>query len=331
MRGKFIGMILAGQAAAFGQAANTLTAEEQAQGFSLLFDGTMASVRSNFVAYQKNGTNVTTLPANIEAPAGKDYFWDNNATQDIRTAKMYGDFELKFDYRITDNAGLYYRANLLTNSIFENAVEYPIYNGTPVDGNWNAPGAAYDIFPPSLINYKAFATGEWNSIRVRLYKDSVYHWHNGALVLRYSLASEAFKAALVARKWANARCLAVEAASESDCDHSNPYRKTGYIGLQTGYPGSLYIRNLKVADYPFPPPVAVRAAPAPGAIAWSMAPGRLLRIAGAGPQSRYELRTTRGVLVASSAGPELAAPGPGLFLLSRVGAGGIRSALVAVP
>jgi Domain of Unknown Function (DUF1080) len=310
--------ILALQAAAFGQAVNTLTAEEKAQGFALLFDGTMQSVRDNFVAYQQNGANVTTLPANIEVPAGKDYFWDNNATQDIRTKTMYDDFELKFDYRISDNAGLYYRAALLTSMIYDNAVEYPIYNGTPVAGNWNAPGAAYDIYPPGLINYKKFETGEWNSIRVRLIKDSVYHWHNDALVLKYSMASSDFKKSLDAHKWANIPCLSVEAATLAQCDHSNPYRATGYIGLQTGYPGQLYVRNMKIAKYPFPT-VSALAKPVRAGIAWRPLPGFRIN-AGEGKPARYELRRTDGSFVASSASGELQAPGPGIYLLARVGA-----------
>jgi hypothetical protein len=242
------------------QTFNVLTPEEKSQGFALLFDGTMQSVRDNFVAYQKDGSSVTTLPANIEVPTGKEYFWDNGATQDIRSKNMYDDFELKFEYRISENAGLYYRANLLTGAIYENSIEYPIYDGTPVPGDWNAPGAAYDIYAPTLINYKKFATGEWNSIHVRLYKDSVYHWHNEVLVAKFSMLSSDFKARVVARKWANVPCIAVEAASQAQCDHNNPYRKTGYIGFQTGYPGNLYVRNLKVAKYPFPPPVSATAA-----------------------------------------------------------------------
>ncbi len=327
-----------GPGAAYGQAVNTLTVEEKAQGFALLFDGTMQSVRDNFVAYQKNGANVTTLPANIEAPAGKDYFWDNNATQDIRSIKQYADFELKFDYRISDNAGLYYRASLLTDAIYNNAVEYPIYDGTPVAGNWNAPGAAYDIYPPNLINYKHFATGEWNNIRVRLYKDSVYHWHNGALVLKYSLASEEFKASMVAHKWANAPCLSVEAATEAQCDHANPYRKTGYIGLQTAYPGQLYVRNIKVANYPFPPPVAVGAPVPKGAgmqpIVWVRSAGNRIHVGDAGGNAaanpaghsgensaRYELRTLDGGFIAATTAGELRAPRSGMYLLRRFQAG----------
>ncbi|GEM_PF-5471341 len=240
------------------QALNTLTPEEKSQGFVLMFDGTMQSVRDNFVAYQKDGTNVTTLPANIEVPASGEYFWDNNATQDIRSKKMYDDFELKFEYRISDNAGLYYRANLITASIYQNAIEYQLYDGTPEPGDWNAPAAAYDIYPPLVPNYKHFATNEWNSVRVRLYKDSVYHWHNDALEARFSMLSSDYKARLVAHKWANVPCIGVQAASESQCDHNNPYRTTGYIGLQTGYPGQLYVRNMKVAKYPFPPPTSLR-------------------------------------------------------------------------
>jgi hypothetical protein len=241
------------------QTFNTLTADETQQGFKLLFDGTMQSVRDNFVAYQKDGVSVTTLPANIEVPAGKEYFWDNGATQDIRSKALYDDFELKFDYRISDNAGLYYRANVLTGAIYENSIEYPLYDGTPVPGNWNAPAAAYDIYAPTAMNYKQFATGEWNTVRIRLFKDSVYHWHNGVEVVKFSLASADFKTRLVARKWANVPCIAVEAATVSACDHNNPYRKTGYIGFQTGYPGQLLIRNLKLAKYPFPPVVSVNA------------------------------------------------------------------------
>ncbi len=245
--------------ASFAQTNNTLTPDEVTQGYTLLFDGTMKSIRDNFVAYQQNGANVTTLPANIDVPAGKDYMLEAGATQDIRSIKMYDDFDLKFEYRITDNAGLNYRINLLTATMYQNAIEYPIYNGTPVPGDWNAPGAAYDIYAPSVNNYKSFSSGEWNSSRVRMFKDSVYHWHNDVLVVKFSMLSSDYKARVVARKWANVPCIAVEAATLAECDHNNPYRKTGYIGFQTGYPGNFYVRNLKIAKYPFPVVTSVNA------------------------------------------------------------------------
>lgn len=246
-----------------GQAQNTLSEEEKGQGFKLLFDGTMQSVRDNFVAYQKDGSTITTLPANIQAAADGAHFFDNGATQDIRTKVMFDDFELRADYRVSDNAGIFYRAALLTGSIFENAIEYPLYNGTPDAGNWNAPGAAYDIYPPSVNNYKSYGTGEWNTVRIRLFKDSAYHWHNGIQVVKYSFLSSDYLSRKVARKWANVPCVAVEAASQNLCDHGNPYRKTGFIGFQTGYPGQLYLRNLKIAKYPFTIPVKIGESPSP--------------------------------------------------------------------
>lgn len=329
------GLVLLVAGGACAQAPNTLTQEEKGQGFKLLFDGTMQSVRDNFVTYQKDGATVTTLPANIQAAASGEYFFDNNATQDIRTKLMYDDFELRLDYRISDNAGLFYRTALLTSSIFENAIEYPLYNGTPVPGDWNAPGAAYDIYPPTVNNYKAFGTGEWNSIRVRLHKDSAYHWHNGVQVVKFSFLSSDYLTRKVARKWANAPCVAVEAASQSLCDHGNPYRKTGYIGFQTGYPGQLYLRNLRVAKYPFQEATRLERNPSSGAKPSRLfaAPARgkggggiLVRV-GAGAAWRLGLHRADGSRIRQSRGEgeartlELPAPTPGRYFIRFVSAG----------
>lgn len=325
--------------AAFGQAHNTLTDEEKGQGFKLLFDGTMQSVRDNFVAYQKDGVNVTTLPANIETAANGEYIRDNGATQDIRTKAMYDDFELRLDYRISDNAGLFYRSALLTGSIFENSIEYPLYDGTPVPGDWNAPGAAYDIYAPSVNNYKKFGTGEWNSIRVRLYKDSAYHWHNGVQVVRFSFLSSDYLSRKVARKWANVPCVAVEAASQSQCDHGNPYRKTGYIGFQTGYPGQLYLRNLRLAKYPFQVATAARAeAAGPGRFSARLASGGTLEArVGEGKPFALALHDADGTLLQRVSGEgsarrfEFRAPAPGLYFLRLTSGEARESRLVAVP
>lgn len=304
---------------------NTLTPEEVGQGFKLLFDGTMQSVRDNFVAYQKDGANVTTLPANIQAAAGGEYFFDNNATQDIRTKAQYDDFELRFDYRVSDNAGLYYRANVLTGAIFENSIEYPLYDGTPVQGDWNAPGAAYDIYAPTVNNYKSFGSGQWNAARIRLFKDSVYHWHNQVQVVKFSFLSSDYQTRKVARKWANAPCLAVEAASAAQCDHGNPYRKSGYIGFQTGYPGQLYVRNLRLAKYPFPPPTRLHGSHPPAGLSrLSAAPARgrglAIRVS-AGMPFRILVHRTDGSLVSRFEGRgeaqtlDFRAPEPGLYFL----------------
>jgi hypothetical protein len=243
--------ILMAYGLAMSQANNTLTQLEKDQGFQLLFDGTLQSVRNNFVAYQQNGTSVTTLPANIAVAPDSSYFVDNNATQDIRSKAMYADFELKVDYRISDNAGIFYRANLLTGAIFENTIEYPLYNGTPTPDDMNAPGAAYDIYPPMVKNYKNFATGAWNTVRIRVFKDSVYHWHNDVMSVKFKMQTDDYNQRLSVSKWKDMPCFAVEAATQSQCAHSNPYRTTGYIGFQTAYPGQLYLRNLKIAKYPF--------------------------------------------------------------------------------
>jgi hypothetical protein len=97
------------------------------------------------------------------------------------------------------------------------------------DGNRQA-GSLYDLIPAKPQNAKA--AGEWNQIKITVYKGTVVHWMNGENVLEYHLWTEDWKSMCANSKFADFPNF-VNTAEE------------GYIGLQD-HGDDVWFRNIKI-------------------------------------------------------------------------------------
>jgi hypothetical protein len=227
-----------------GQTFNVLSAEEKAENFQLLFDGTRAGFQQHFVNYIKNDPNTTTLSSEWALDPATQSIGTKIRTEDIRSRRKFRDFELRLDYRCSGNEGIFYRSLLNTDRAWSTGIEVAIDNNTISD--FNAPGAAYDLYPPKPNAYQLFNTGKWNSFRLRVIGDSVEHWMNGTQVVGFKLHSPGFWIAYARSKWDADKSVTFKIPGNKAAG----YIEEGYLGFQADHGGAWQLRNIRIKEFP---------------------------------------------------------------------------------
>jgi hypothetical protein len=217
---------------------NTLSPEEKKAGFQLLFDG------KTFHNWRDPAT---------ETPAGDSWAIEDGClttlpkpriAEDLISAKSYTDFDLRFEWRVSQggNTGLKYRiqtlvfmnpaenkpfeantqAQLQHPSFLRNAMpegthgaEYPVAfemqliddqrHPDALKGPDRTTGALYSMIPPR--EHAAKPAGEWNEARLVVKGGHFEHWINGKLVLDGELNDPA-GIALMRKRWTNGPTVA---------------------------------------------------------------------------------------------------------------------------
>lgn len=205
---------------------NTLSAEERAAGWQLLFDGTTTKGWRGFKApvcpdgwRAENGALVRV------AQAG-----------DLVTTQEYGDFELSLDWKIAHggNSGVFFRVDEQHGSVWESGAEMQVLdNDAHADGRnpLTSAGSNYALHaPPRDVTRPA---GSWNRARLVVRGAHVEHWLNGVKVVEYELGSDEWKALVAASKFASLPAYA-----------KNP---RGHIALQD-HGDRVEYRNIKLRE-----------------------------------------------------------------------------------
>jgi len=238
--------------------ANALTAQERDEGFQLLFDGKnlptdlWVGVKDECKSFPAKGWFVkdgclTMRPVNGIAN-GKWFPLPPEDQKlggggDIVTKKLYGDFDFKFDFRLTEaaNSGVkyFYNEGVHKNSCEEYQVLEPEHPDSTKGKNGNRRVAAlYDIFPANGADALVRPVGQWNSGRIVAKGNHVEHWLNGVKVLEYDRGSKRFRDGVAASKylaWQDAGQFWGEA-------------KEGRLLLQDHSDSTVSFCNLKVKD-----------------------------------------------------------------------------------
>ena len=201
--------------------ANTLTAQEKAGGYELLFDGKnlpadkWVGVKegcTNFPAkgwFVKDGC-LTMRPLNgihdgkwFPLPPEDQKLGGGG---DICTKKMYKDFCFKFDFRLTEaaNSGVKYFFDETANK--GTCEEYQVLDAAHPDSTKGRDGnrrvaALYDLFPANAEKVVR-PLGQWNSGMIVSKERHVEHWLNGVKVLEYERGSAEFRTAVDRSKYA---------------------------------------------------------------------------------------------------------------------------------
>jgi len=198
---------------------NTLTKQEKADGWKLLWDGKTTdgwrSPKSDIFPSKswviENGEFRVVSSGNAEAQAGGD----------IITRERYANFDLSADFKFTTgcNSGIkiFVQPNI---SPVDKVTGKPTGKGSAIgleyqilddanhpdaklgrDGDRKL-GALYDLFPCDPAK-PVNPAGEWNHARILSRGTHVEHWLNGRKILEYDRGSTAFREAVAKGKFKN--------------------------------------------------------------------------------------------------------------------------------
>lgn len=180
---------------------NTLTPEEKADGWKLLFNG------KDLEGWRIYGSEKKPLPG-WKVIDGLLVKIDKIPGGNIITEETFDDFELSWEWDIAakGNNGIKY---LVTEQ--RKSAPGPEYQMLDDDGHpdsKNGPkrqnAALYDILPPAGDKPNR-APGEWNHSRIIVKGNHVEHWLNGAKVVDYTLGSAELLDAIKHSKFKSAK------------------------------------------------------------------------------------------------------------------------------
>jgi hypothetical protein len=249
-------LALALAAAASGIAQdNTLAPAERRAGWKLLFDGRTFNnwQRTKDSWAIEDGTLTTKLKPTLQ--------------EDLISLKSWGDFQLEFDWRVSEgaNTGVKYRLQRTVTldasgpgpfeSKVQSALDRPTGAGNQVytvafemqliddlrhpdakkDQN-HVTGALYSMLAP--VKHTAHPAGQWNHAKLTVRGQHFEHWINGELVLSGSLDDPAGLANLKTR-WAE---------GPEVYDLLAHAKQTGQITLQH-HGDKVWFRNLKIREW----------------------------------------------------------------------------------
>lgn len=217
---------------------NTLTPEERANGWKLLFDGeTTDGWRGyNDDAFPDVGWTVNDGLLTIQGSDGSE----SGSGGDIVTTETYDDFVLKLEWKISEggNSGIFYRAiEQPTQAIYWSAPEMQVLDNANhpdankgENGNRKA-GSLYDLIPADPQTFSGH--GEWQQVMIVAEGSHIEHWLNGEKVLEYEL-------------WTPEWYEMIRDSKFRDHPEFGDARE-GYIGLQD-HGNTAHFRNIKIKE-----------------------------------------------------------------------------------
>jgi hypothetical protein len=189
-------------------AANALTAEEQRDGWKLLFDGkTTTGWRGAYSdTFPERGWTVENGELIVLESGGAE----STHGGDIVTIDEYSSFELMVDFKLTPgaNSGIKYFVTEKQGGAGASAIglEYQLLDDERhEDAKRGRPGtrmlaSLYDLIPAE--NRPINPPGEWNTARIVSQDHHVEHWLNGTKVLEYERGSTEYRKLVAESKYA---------------------------------------------------------------------------------------------------------------------------------
>lgn len=173
-----------------------LSAQEKAEGFVSLFNGTSLD---NFRGYNRKD-----LPKGWVLTDGSLTYVPGVEGGDIITKEQYGDFELRLEWRIAEggNSGIMYRVRELDGPSYMTGTEMQVLDDARHPDGKNAvtsAGSSYALYPPT--QNVVLPANHWNQIRLICKGNKIEHWLNGVKVVEYDKDSADFKDRLAKSKF----------------------------------------------------------------------------------------------------------------------------------
>jgi len=204
-----------------------LTAAEKADGWKLMFDG---KTLNGWRGYKSEA-----LPAGWRVDNGiLTRAAGSGEGGDLMTVNQYGDFEMRFEWKISENgnSGVIYHIGTTEPYPWHTGPEYQIlHNQGHSDGKSPLTQAGSNFAVNAISKDTTRPVGEWNEGRIVAKGNHVEHWLNGVKVVEYEVGSADWKAHVQASKFGKIP----------------PYGtvKRGYIALQD-HGNVVSFRNLKI-------------------------------------------------------------------------------------
>ena len=197
----------------------TLTPEQEAEGWKLLFDGKTLDGWTFFKEHENNSWEVANGTLHCKP------FEEADKRADLRTDDEYTNFELAFEWKISPqgNSGVMFHVTEEFDEPYFSGPEYQLLddNGYPGEvKEVNFTGGNYDMHAP--VNKKLNPVGEWNTSRILVSGDHVEHWLNGEKVVEYEIGSDDWKKRRAGSKWKDVSGYAASPKGYIDLqDHSH--------------------------------------------------------------------------------------------------------------
>lgn len=207
---------------------NRLSAEEEAAGWKLLFDGTLEGWRG----YRREG-----VPGGWGVSDGALVFTPGRGGGTLITVDRYDDFELALEWKLEagGNSGIFYRATEDEVAPYWTGPEMQVLdNGGHPDGRRpeTSAGSNYALHAPTEDVTRP--VGEWNEVRIVARGPQVEHWMNGVRIVAYELWTDEWRAMVEETKFAEWPGYGMAPA--------------GHIGLQD-HGDPVWFRNIRVRTF----------------------------------------------------------------------------------
>lgn len=212
------------------RAPNTLTDEEKAAGWELLFDGQTAAEWRNFRRDELTGRGWTVENGCLKLRA------NGQGGGDICSRQKYANFELSLEVWMTPgaNSGVMYHVTDEVDPCWQSGPEVAIQEEPADRRNKHSFGALYDMVAPNE-NKLLKPPGEWNELRIKLDGDRGEHWLNGQRIVEYQRFGAEWDALVAGSKFKDMPRFGKE--------------REGFICLQD-HGNELWFRNIKVRRLP---------------------------------------------------------------------------------
>ena len=185
---------------------NSLTAQEEADGWILLFDGVSTEGWRGYDLdrFPESGWAVRDGTLVVFASDGSE----EGLGGDIVTEGVFDDFELVFDFQVSPvgNSGVFYRVTEEPGkTMWEMAPEFQVLDDTAyiemgtMDMNTHLTGDNYDLHASDVAASNPI--GEWNTARIVVDGNRVEHWLNGRRTVAYELHSPEWDALVAESKF----------------------------------------------------------------------------------------------------------------------------------
>ncbi len=209
---------------------NTLSPEDKAAGWQLLFDGKDFAGWHNFKHEGVRPGWVVEDGALVCA--------DPHNAGDIVTSNQFGWFELQLDYNISEagNSGIMFHVTDEGNAAWATGPEFQLEDNVKAADKIRC-GWLYALYQPPIdpktgqILDATKPVGEWNHVRLLVTPEQCVHEINGVKYFEYVLGSEDFNNRVARSKFSKMPHFAKS--------------KSGYIALQ-GDHGRVSFRNIKL-------------------------------------------------------------------------------------